>query len=62
LSFSGAAKSDVELVEASMAALINEVRSSDANNDTITADAQQVLSADNALRHDFGLSPAQTAP
>lgn len=62
LSFSGPAQSDVQVVKTSMAALVNAVRSPNANNATITNDAQQVLSADNALRHDLGLSPAKSAP
>jgi len=61
LSFSGVAQSDVKVVEASMSSLVNAVRSS-ASNDTITSDGQQVLAADNALRADFGLRPAASAP
>lgn len=65
LSFSGTAQADVQVVIASMKTLVADTTSAAANDPlstTIGTDAKEVLSADNALRADFGLSPVTSPP
>ena len=71
MSFSGVAQSDVQVVISAMRTLVSDVNSGAGNSgnsgalsssDVIGTDAKQVLSADNALRADFGLSQATSPP